>query len=107
MIRRPPRSTLFPYTTLFRSRSAPHSAPARLAALVRRGPGPRACGAPRGPRSSPITVDAALVAEARRGTLKHRRTGGGTAAAGGGGRQGGSQRGGGRLGGGGAKGRRG
>src|SRR3989442_9120559 len=24
MIRRPPRSTLFPYTTLFRSRSTPH-----------------------------------------------------------------------------------
>src|SRR5687767_15856376 len=24
MIRRPPRSTLFPYTTLFRSHSAPH-----------------------------------------------------------------------------------
>src|SRR2546422_7110497 len=33
MIRRPPRSTLFPYTTLFRSdqdrRPAPHAAPAR------------------------------------------------------------------------------
>src|SRR5437016_10915559 len=28
MIRRPPRSTLFPYTTLFRSRSAGHSGPA-------------------------------------------------------------------------------
>src|SRR3712207_7604586 len=26
MIRRPPRSTLFPYTTLFRSRSAPSTA---------------------------------------------------------------------------------
>src|SRR5690349_22098509 len=26
MIRRPPRSTLFPYTTLFRSRDAPHPA---------------------------------------------------------------------------------
>src|SRR2546427_2291812 len=25
MIRRPPRSTLFPYTTLFRSRHAPHA----------------------------------------------------------------------------------
>src|SRR3712207_8113694 len=24
MIRRPPRSTLFPYTTLFRSKAAPH-----------------------------------------------------------------------------------
>src|SRR3990170_7893465 len=28
MIRRPPRSTLFPYTTLFRSRPAPGSSPA-------------------------------------------------------------------------------
>src|SRR3712207_6864206 len=27
MIRRPPRSTLFPYTTLFRSRSSPSSRP--------------------------------------------------------------------------------
>src|SRR5256885_2856506 len=27
MIRRPPRSTLFPYTTLFRSREAPDSSP--------------------------------------------------------------------------------
>src|SRR3712207_7919876 len=26
MIRRPPRSTLFPYTTLFRSRPTPHTA---------------------------------------------------------------------------------
>src|SRR2546422_2095228 len=26
MIRRPPRSTLFPYTTLFRSRQCPHDA---------------------------------------------------------------------------------
>src|SRR3712207_7271599 len=31
MIRRPPRSTLFPYTTLFRS-EAEHAAPARAAA---------------------------------------------------------------------------
>src|SRR5215471_8289126 len=29
MIRRPPRSTLFPYTTLFRSRPAPAPAPTR------------------------------------------------------------------------------
>src|SRR3712207_7288030 len=32
MIRRPPRSTLFPYTTLFRSRRDDH-VPARIAAL--------------------------------------------------------------------------
>src|SRR2546426_10523875 len=31
MIRRPPRSTLFPYTTLFRSRDRRDGAPARLA----------------------------------------------------------------------------
>src|SRR5262245_64486492 len=42
MIRRPPRSTLFPYTTLFRSRRSPRrrgrgSAPAALRALVARG----------------------------------------------------------------------
>src|SRR3712207_7258020 len=33
MIRRPPRSTLFPYTTLFRSESAPRN---RAAALLQR-----------------------------------------------------------------------
>src|SRR5260221_4831991 len=32
MIRRPPRSTLFPYTTLFRSRAGPRPGPARRAA---------------------------------------------------------------------------
>src|SRR5439155_11769016 len=30
MIRRPPRSTLFPYTTLFRSEELSHASPARL-----------------------------------------------------------------------------
>src|SRR5688572_32543261 len=38
MIRRPPRSTLFPYTTLFRSPAARWPAPARG-----RGSSPRAC----------------------------------------------------------------
>src|SRR6266446_9763645 len=42
MIRRPPRSTLFPYTTLFRS--------ARASSRVRRRSGPAAPGARRGPR---------------------------------------------------------
>src|SRR3712207_8558268 len=48
MIRRPPRSTLFPYTTLFRSRRAP----------VRRGRRGRARGRgrARAPRVSPLTV---------------------------------------------------
>src|SRR2546425_9784777 len=36
MIRRPPRSTLFPYTTLFRSRSRMRSLPARRFAKQRR-----------------------------------------------------------------------
>src|SRR5689334_25171208 len=36
MIRRPPRSTLFPYTTLFRSRRAALSVPGRTAPLTRR-----------------------------------------------------------------------
>src|SRR3712207_9534731 len=39
MIRRPPRSTLFPYTTLFRSRGLEHAA-ARAEADARRPVGP-------------------------------------------------------------------
>src|SRR2546427_7414385 len=40
MIRRPPRSTLFPYTTLFRSTGAPSrkDAPDRVRAVCRREP---------------------------------------------------------------------
>src|SRR5438876_8333124 len=34
MIRRPPRSTLFPYTTLFRSPPGPHSFQDRLVSVV-------------------------------------------------------------------------
>src|SRR3712207_8251691 len=37
MIRRPPRSTLFPYTTLFRSRRSRRAAPAPCRACWRRG----------------------------------------------------------------------
>src|SRR5438552_13963060 len=37
MIRRPPRSTLFPYTTLFRSRSRPRTHRARLPRAHRSG----------------------------------------------------------------------
>src|SRR6266511_5544792 len=48
MIRRPPRSTLFPYTTLFRSRPGPRGPrPCRSATgRTRRGsgPAPAACG---------------------------------------------------------------
>src|SRR3712207_7418516 len=36
MIRRPPRSTLFPYTTLFRSRACALTAPSRQAPHLRR-----------------------------------------------------------------------
>src|SRR5256885_4779884 len=46
MIRRPPRSTLFPYTTLFRSRFAPLSAPppsARRGSALRFRPRARRC----------------------------------------------------------------
>src|SRR3712207_9004412 len=39
MIRRPPRSTLFPYTTLFRSRTGPRRRPVGRDALGRRRPG--------------------------------------------------------------------
>src|SRR5258708_29281782 len=35
MIRRPPRSTLFPYTTLFRSAACPRSPPSRNSAVLR------------------------------------------------------------------------
>src|SRR2546430_7677673 len=38
MIRRPPRSTLFPYTTLFRSRSGPSDDPPRLERATLSGP---------------------------------------------------------------------
>src|SRR2546422_4193092 len=37
MIRRPPRSTLFPYTTLFRSRASPPDRPSRLEAVEHSG----------------------------------------------------------------------
>src|SRR3712207_8951974 len=40
MIRRPPRSTLFPYTTLFRSRADPHAVRRRRRSPDRARPGP-------------------------------------------------------------------
>src|SRR3712207_6877209 len=39
-IRRPPRSTLFPYTTLFRSRAVPRRSPRRSRPRRRAGRGP-------------------------------------------------------------------
>src|SRR2546430_10049824 len=44
MIRRPPRSTLFPYTTLFRSLAIQHRAPAGAARVRPRAHRPRAGG---------------------------------------------------------------
>src|SRR2546429_4379309 len=46
MIRRPPRSTLFPYTTLFRSAAAAGSAPACPAPPGRQAPCPAAARPP-------------------------------------------------------------
>src|SRR3712207_7811794 len=55
MIRRPPRSTLFPYTTLFRSRRRPRRAGATVAGgragAARGGHRPRAGGAATGGRA--------------------------------------------------------
>src|SRR3712207_7898447 len=61
MIRRPPRSTLFPYTTLFRS--APHRAPeaaAVLAAEDGRAGGGDLCRRERLPRPAPAQPGARL-----------------------------------------------
>src|SRR2546422_10259314 len=66
MIRRPPRSTLFPYTTLFRSGSGPatHARPAHRRDPVRaRLHGRRDRGAPRAPRAgrpAPMTYETIL-----------------------------------------------
>src|SRR2546430_7298338 len=43
MIRRPPRSTLFPYTTLFRSRADPAAAPAPCRAAPESAPATARC----------------------------------------------------------------
>src|SRR5260221_10216945 len=60
MIRRPPRSTLFPYTTLFRSRPPPADPPGRErarhpppACSPPPRPAPRPAGPPRPPRLPP------------------------------------------------------
>src|SRR3712207_7189746 len=52
MIRRPPRSTLFPYTTLFRSEAALVAGTASVT-LGRRRPGRRHAAAPCRPRREP------------------------------------------------------
>src|SRR6266498_6159231 len=72
MIRRPPRSTLFPYTTLFRS--APrHGSPARRAGggdRVRLGVGPRNRDAGEADREA-IRLPAGRGAAARERAAKH------------------------------------
>src|SRR5436305_7870459 len=62
-IRRPPRSTLFPYTTLFRSRPAPRRAAGARPPRPRRAPGPRDAAAA---RAAPPASRPAERAPARR-----------------------------------------
>src|SRR5947208_6743348 len=57
MIRRPPRSTLFPYTTLFRSSRLAAVAAAARDARGARGPGPRRPDRRRGARSEEHTSE--------------------------------------------------
>src|SRR2546422_6432542 len=57
MIRRPPRSTLFPYTTLFRSRALPAPARARRGAPLREPLSPKA------PRARPAPLAELSVIE--------------------------------------------
>src|SRR5258707_9646183 len=59
MIRRPPRSTLFPYTTLFRSRSASVTTPtgSDTHALILGTGGPRRVGGDRSRRSEEHTSE--------------------------------------------------
>src|SRR2546426_9344418 len=63
MIRRPPRSTLFPYTTLFRSRTADRAtavvrdARGRLDLLPQPSGGPRLCEVRQMPRSEEHTSE--------------------------------------------------
>src|SRR2546430_11234308 len=73
MIRRPPRSTLFPYTTLFRSRAPRHQAPPRSGRAVHR------CRARRPGGGGARRGEGARGVPARRGRRRRdpaRRTGG-------------------------------
>src|SRR3712207_334366 len=62
MIRRPPRSTLFPYTTLFRSRAARGTVESRV--YLDCGVVPRVLGEP-GSRWEPLWVEVALPVRVR------------------------------------------
>src|SRR3712207_8195028 len=61
MIRRPPRSTLFPYTTLFRSPPAPRPRPVHAA----RGTGGHEGGEPLPPGRAPVVAAAGAFAPHR------------------------------------------
>src|SRR5256885_12544123 len=58
MIRRPPRSTLFPYTTLFRSPPLSSTAPATIVAPGTQGVDWASCTVPPTPLQSPATSGA-------------------------------------------------
>src|SRR2546421_6930452 len=62
MIRRPPRSTLFPYTTLFRSRLSPYQVPVRR--------GQFECGETGGAVGAAARAAAAARGHARRGRIR-------------------------------------
>src|SRR3712207_7545192 len=64
MIRRPPRSTLFPYTTLFRSTSAAASSTARAAAPTRLSVGTFGC-ADAVPGTAPSATASAIAPATR------------------------------------------
>src|SRR2546430_11550366 len=69
MIRRPPRSTLFPYTTLFRSRAA-RGEPGRDGAAAR-APGAVGCGVPSLVHERPQQGAALLVERGRIRSEEH------------------------------------
>src|SRR2546422_8386399 len=74
MIRRPPRSTLFPYTTLFRAPPAADVSSPELASIVRGGMSPVASGR-RPPRGIRVPREMTIVAVEHqaedRGRLRH------------------------------------
>src|SRR5258708_15707067 len=74
MIRRPPRSTLFPYTTLSRSACAPAPSPQPHLGCVHTAPEPEATsGTPATPRSipRPLTCSPGLPAGLRTRSEEH------------------------------------
>src|SRR2546422_7690241 len=71
MIRRPPRSTLFPYTTLFRSPARPR-APGRVPKGCQDGSGAGTLGAPNGPRGSGLCAGAWWRSEEHTSELQSR-----------------------------------